>query len=126
MSNTFTLDSLREETIKRYEPTKMELSDGTTVSLKSTLRLKKDERKAVVAAMDEIKELEDEDDLTEEWSALVCDAIEKVFRLIASNSRKLIAELDHDDPEIKAALYTSLLSRWMGETQLGEAESSPS
>ena len=85
MSNTFTLDSLREETIKRYEPTKVELPDGSTISLKSTLRLKKDERKAVVAAMDEIKELEDEDDLTDEWSALVCDAIEKVFRLIASN-----------------------------------------
>ncbi len=126
MSNTFTLDSLREETIKRYEPTKVELPDGSVVTLKSTLRLKKDERKAVVDAMDEIKELEDEDDLTEEWSALVCDAIEKVFRLIASNSRKLIAELDHDDPDIKATLYTSLLSRWMGETQLGEAKSSPS
>lgn len=126
MSNTFTLDSLREETIKRYEPTKVELPDGSVVTLKSTLRLKKDERKAVVDAMDEIKELEDEDDLTEEWSALVCDAIEKVFRLIASNSRKLIAELDHDDPEIKATMYTSLLSRWMGETQLGEAKSSPS
>lgn len=124
MSNTFTLDSLREETIKRYEPTKVELPDGSTISLKSTLRLKKDERKAVVAAMDEIKELEDEDDLTDEWSALVCDAIEKVFRLIASNPRKLLAELDHDDPEIKATLYTSLLSRWMGEAQLGEAESS--
>lgn len=126
MSNTFTLDSLREETIKRYEPTKVELPDGSVVTLKSTLRLKKDERKAVVDAMDEIKELEDEDDLTEEWSELVCDAIEKVFRLIASNSRKLIAELDHDDPDIKATMYTSLLSRWMGETQLGEAESSPS
>lgn len=127
MSNTFTLDSLREETIKRYEPTKVGLSDGSVVTLKSILRLKKDERKAVIDAVDGIKDISDEDeDIDGEWAEEVCESIGKVFKLVASSPRKLLAELEHEDPEIKATLYTRLLTNWMGETQLGEAASSPS
>ncbi|QFG04498.1 tail assembly chaperone [Mycobacterium phage Jeeves] len=132
MSNVFTLDSLREETIKRYAPTKIELSDGSQVELKSVLKLKKPAREAVQAALKEIDNIdelvdEDDEDSDSEVSEIVCEAVAKIIRLIsgASASRRLLAELEHEDPQIKATLHTAVLTKWIGETQLGEAESSP-
>lgn len=130
MSNAFTLDALREETLKRYEPFVISLADGSSIELKSVLRLGKNDRDAVVAAIEEISDLDDEidendEDLVDEYSTKVCDSIEKVFRLIASKPKRLLAELDHEDPQIRATLYTSVLTKWMGESQLGEAKSSP-
>ena len=130
MSNVFTLDALREETIKRYAPTKLELSDGTAVELKSILKLRQKAREEVLAAIEEINDIEDpaddeDDELVGEWAEKICEAVSKIFRLIANSPRKLIAELEHDDPQIKANLYTAVLSKWIGESQVGEAESSP-
>ena len=129
MSNVFTLDALREETIKRYAPTVIELSDGSRVELKSVLKLKESARKEVLAAIDEIKSLDDVDDADDELIAEayegICASVAKVLKLICNTPRKLLAELEHEDPEIKATLYTSVLGTWMGTSQLGEAESSP-
>jgi len=130
MSNVFTLDALREETIRRYEPVELRLNDGTSVSLKALLRISKTDREAVVSAIEDVQAVdddfdEDDDAQVEEYSKLVCDAIEKVFKLIASKPKRLLSELDHEDPRVKVSLYTAVLSRWMGETQVGEAEPSP-
>ncbi|QLF84588.1 tail assembly chaperone [Mycobacterium phage Gail] len=126
MSNVFTLDSMREEAERRYAPTKIELSDGSTVELKSVLKLKKPAREAVQAALKEIDNIdelvdEDDEDSDTEVSEIVCEAVSKIFRLICgpAASRRLIAELEHDDPQIKATLHTSVLTKWIGETQLG-------
>ena len=129
MSNVLTVDVLREETIKRYSPVSVELSDGSTIELKSILRLKQKAREEVLAAVDEINSLEkfedDEDEeLVAEYANSVCEIISKIFRLITSSPRKLIAELDHEDPMIKANLHIAVLYRWIGESQLGEAASS--
>lgn len=131
MSNVFTLDALREETLKRYEPVTIVLPDESEVELKSLIRLGKKDREAVLDAISEISDLEsdseeDDDDSAEEYSELVVESIEKIFKLIANKPKRLIAELDHEDPLIKASFYTSVLSNWIGETQMGEAESSPS
>ncbi|AZS08228.1 tail assembly chaperone [Mycobacterium phage IronMan] len=131
MSNVFTLDALREETLRRYAPTKIELSDGSQVELKSVLKLKKKSREAVQDALQEIDKIDeivgddDDEESDEEVAEIVCDAVAKIIRLICSSPRKLLAELEHEDPQIKANLYTAVLQRWIGETQLGEAESSP-
>jgi hypothetical protein len=127
-SNVFTLDSLREETERKFAPTVVALSDGSTVELKSLLRLGKKERDEALKAIEEINEIEpdEEDDSVDLYSELVCESIEKVFRLIANKPKRLIPELDHDDPSVKVSIYTAVLSRWMGESQLGEAESSQS
>jgi hypothetical protein len=129
MSNVFTLDALRQETIRRYAPTEVDLGDGDVVELKSLLRLKEKDRKAVIEAIEEINELdydEDADDEADllEWSEGVVSACTKIFRLISSAPKKLIAGLDHEDPTIKANLYTAVLSRWVGESQVGEAKPS--
>ncbi len=127
MSNVFTLDALREETINKYAPTKIELPDGSSVELKSILRLKKKAREEVLAAVEDInsnEEDEEDEDSLDEWSELVVESVSKVFRLIASSPRKLIAELEHDDPQVKASLYTAVLTKWIGNSQLGEAEPS--
>jgi hypothetical protein len=128
MSNVFTLDSLRAETIRRYAPTQVDLGDGDVVELKSILRLGEKDRKAVLDAIEEINDLEysdeTEDDLAE-WADLVSEACGKVFKLIASSPKKLVARLDHEDPAIRANLHTAVLTRWVGESQLGEAKPSP-
>ena len=128
MSNVFTLDALREETIRRYAPTEVDLGNGDTVELSSILRLREKDRKAVLAAIEEINDIEydeDDDESIVEWSESVVDSCSKIFKLICNSPKKLLPRLDHEDPQIKANLYTAVLSRWVGETQLGEAESSP-
>ena len=130
MSNVFTLDSLREETLKRFEPTVIELNDGTSIELKSVLRLGKKDRDAVLAAIEEINGLgefdDSDDDAVAEYSEKVCDSIAKVFKLIADKPKRLLSELAHDEVTLQVGLYTAVLSRWMGDSQLGEVESSPS
>jgi hypothetical protein len=128
MSNVFTLDALREETIRRYSPTEVDLGDGDSVELKSILRLGEKDRKAVLDAIEEINDIEydDEDEeLVAEWADAVVDSCAKVFRVVASSPKKLMSRLEHEDPAIRANLYTAVLSRWVGESQLGEAKPSP-
>lgn len=128
MANVFTLDALREETIRRYSPTTVELGDGKTVELKSLLRLREKERKAVLDAIESINELDynddDDEDTTAEWADSVARYCNEIFVLIASSPKRLTSGLYHEDPIIKANLYTAVLSRWIGESQLGEAKSS--
>lgn len=127
MTNTFTLDAIREETLRRYAPTKVELPDGSTVVLKSILKLKEKSRAEVLKLVDEIPELSDveDDDDIEDYAERLCSVVGKIFALITSQPQKIMDGLDHDDPEIKASLYTSLLNKWIGSSQLGEAKSSP-
>ena len=95
MSNVFTLDALRQETIRRYAPTEVDLGDGETVELKSLLRLREKDRKAVVAAIEEINALEigdeDSEEAVEEWSEAVSEACSKVFRV--RRSRRIFTRL---------------------------------
>ena len=129
MSNVFTLDALREETIRRYAPTVIDLGDGETVELKSLLKLREKDRKAVLDVIEEINAIDydedDDEDAVAEWAELIVEACGKIFKLIASSTKKLVAGLDHEDPTIKANLHTAVLSRWVGESQLGEAKPSP-
>jgi hypothetical protein len=128
MSNVFTLDALREETIRRYSPTEVDLGDGDSVELKSILRLGEKDRKAVLEAIEEINDIDyddDDEELIAEWADEVVESCAKVFRVVASSPKKLMSRLDHEDPAIRANLYTAVLSRWVGESQLGEAKPSP-
>jgi hypothetical protein len=129
MSNVFTLDALRQETIRRYAPTEVDLGDGNVVELCSILRLKEKDRSAVISAIEEINDAEavddDDEDSVLEWAGLVVDSCAKIFRLITPAHKKLIAKLDHEDPTIKANLYTAVLTRWVSDTQVGEAGPSP-
>jgi len=129
-NNVFTLDALRNETIRRYASTEIDLGDGATVELQSILRLREKDRKSVLSAIEEINDVEYDDDEDDdaalaEWAEAVVAACSKVFRLITPGHKKLISKLDHEDPTIKANMFTAVLTRWIGESQLGEAESSP-
>lgn len=124
MNNIFTLDSLREETKRKFEPFVVRLADGSDVVLRSVLRLAKADREAVSAALSDFQDLdtESEDDSTLE---LAVEAISKVFNLIADKPAKLLRELDGDDLLFKLSMMSDLLMRWAQETQLGEAKNSP-
>ncbi|AMB18514.1 tail assembly chaperone [Mycobacterium phage NaSiaTalie] len=127
MSNVFTLDAMREETRKKYQPVLIGISEDVTVELKPLLKLGKKTRDAVAEAVKEIEEIpeideddEDADELLDEYSLRVCEVVAKVFRLIATSPRKLIAELDaEEEPQLRAELYGAVLRTWMRETQLG-------
>ena len=130
-NNVFTLDALRSETIRRYAPTVIDLGGGSEVELSSILRLREKDRKEVLSIIESLNDIEldeDADDEAElvEWSEAIVEACTKIFRLITPGYKKLVTKLDHDDPKIKANLFTAVLTRWVGESQLGEAESSPS
>lgn len=129
MSNTFSLDDLREVTVKKFQPVKITLKDGFDVELKSVLRLGKKSREAVMETIQDMQSLSDndsdDDDLSTEESDLLIEAVSKIFNLIASSPAKLLKELDHADPLIKVSLMTDVLNLWIGSTKLGEASSSP-
>ena len=67
MSNTFTLDALINETVRRYAPVEVDLGDGDIIELKALMRLGEKERKSVIASIEEINDL-DYDVLTEHVS----------------------------------------------------------
>jgi len=120
MSNVFTLDSLREETKRKFAPFKIGLSDGSEVTLASALRLSADDRKAVQKGFEEVNSLKEEDDSPEAMDRVI-EAISKVFYAIADKPSKLISDLDDDDQLVKVALMSRVLAAWAKETQLGEA-----
>lgn len=124
MSKVFSLDSIREETEKKFAPVKIGLSDGSEVVLAAMLRLSGDDRKAVAAALEDVNQLDetDEDPATLE---LLVEAISKIFNIIADKPAKLLKELDGDDLMVKLTLMSRILTMWAAETQLGEAASSP-
>ncbi len=98
------------------------------MELKSILRLGEKDRKAVLEAIEEINDIDyddDDEELIAEWADEVVESCAKVFRVVASSPKKLMSRLDHEDPAIRANLYTAVLSRWVGESQLGEAKPSP-
>lgn len=129
MSNVFSLDSLREEAVKKFEPVKIGLKDGSEVELKSMLRLGKKSREAVVEAINDMQAISgegsDDDELSTEESDLLIESVSKIFNLIATSPAKLLKELDHQDPLIKVTLMTDVLNVWIGGAQLGEARNSP-
>lgn len=127
MSNVFTLDSLREEADKQFAPVKIGLSDGSEVTLRNLLRLGEKDRELVRANIklisasndDESDEESSEDDSFKDIDEKVRLASE-ILAKVASDSRKLLKELDGD-----VGLILQVLQTWMEGTQSGEAQPSP-
>lgn len=120
MSNTFTLDNIREAVEKKYAPLKIVLDDGLEVELRSLLRLDKDERKIVTDALTVLEELEDAEE-SEDSVELAIEAMGTVIRTVAKgNARELISALGDDIP-----MYMQVLETWQEGTQVGEASTSP-
>lgn len=120
MSNVFTLDSLREEVEKEYAPLKIQLSDGTEITLVSLLRLPKKSRDAVLAALDAL-DSEDEGTTTSAGVDSTLATALKVLELVSgTGGKRLVKELGDD-----LALTMKVLNSWTAATQPGEAKSSP-
>lgn len=120
MSNVFTLDSLREEVSREFAPLVIALSDGTETVLRNLLRLDEKSRKEV---LDAIKSLDLKDDEEVDGDGRVKEltaGVSRVLELISDKGKKFVRELDGD-----LLLMMKVLNRWMEETQLGEAQTSP-
>ncbi|AWY03843.1 tail assembly chaperone [Gordonia phage Nedarya] len=119
MSNVFSLDAIRAEAERRFAPTKFEVGD-TVITLPSVLRIGEKSREKVFAAVDEITDFqaqEDQDDA--EVAAKVVEVAGRILTEVADRPKKLVAALEHDDIEVQAHLYMSVLTKWTGEVQLG-------
>ncbi|QXN73863.1 tail assembly chaperone [Mycobacterium phage Eaglepride] len=116
MSNVFTLDSLREEADKTFAPVKVELSDGTHVTLRNLLRLAKNDRKKILAALEELRndDKEGEGKTLDEIDKMV-DSVTEILKLVAGrDSAKLVKELDGD-----LGLLMGVLNNWLEATAPG-------
>ena len=118
MGNVFSLDSLREEADKAYAPLKVALSDGSEVVLRNLLRLKKDVRTEVFDLLKKLEETEEQSGQDHVDNLL--GIVEELIRKVADRGDDLLNELDGD-----IALSMQILNGWLGESQAGEAESSP-
>ena len=92
MGNKFTLDSLREEVECEFAPVEIDLSDGTTVTLRHLLRLPKNTREKVI---DTLKVLETKEGDDPDVDVMI-DAATAVLKLVADQGAKLVKELDGD------------------------------
>ncbi len=116
MSNVFTLDSLREAADKEFAPFKLALSEDTTVTLRNFLQLNKTTRDAVLAAVEGLNS--DDADINAK-----IDAATKIVELVCDpDGKKLLMKAIDGN----LALLLQIINSWMGKTQLGEADNSPS
>lgn len=119
-NNVFTLQALREETKKQFEPFAIKLSDGSQCELKSTLRLSKEDRKTVKDSLDALSKMDYEDDSPEGLDKVV-EIISKIFYAVADKPAKLLSDLHDDDKRIQVVLMTKVLNAWSEDTEAGEA-----
>ncbi|QFP95092.1 tail assembly chaperone [Gordonia phage MinecraftSteve] len=120
MTNIFKLDDIRSAAERRFAPTKFELGDGTVVALPSVLRLGEKAREKVFAAIDEITDIQDQDDKDDsEVAEAVVEVTGRILAEVADRPKKLLASLEHDDIEVQAHLYMTVLTRWTKEVQMG-------
>lgn len=122
MTNTFTLDSLREEADKKFAPFKIPLSDGTQVTLRNFLRLSQKTREAVLEGINSLNaDNDDEDTASLDSIDRMAGTAARIIETVAdANGKKLTKEIDGD-----IALLMQVINAWMEATQLGEADSSP-
>lgn len=120
MTNSVSLDSLREDIEKKYKPVVVDLRDGSEVVLRNLLRLPSSVRKEVTDLLKGMRSRDDE----EVSSETVLANAQRVLEQVAADpklGKKLVKELGDD-----LAVTSQLLRLWSEATQLGEAQPSQS
>ena len=120
MANIFTLDVLKAEVQKQFEPFVIGLSDGSECSLTTPLKLSQDGRKIVKENLEELNKA-DPDDESQEAVERIIEHISRVFYAVADKPAKLLADLSADDKTMQAMLMSKVLNAWFNEHQVGEA-----
>lgn len=123
MSNTFSLDDIRDAARRKFCPLKISLSDGSEVELRGFIRLDESERGIVKDSIEILKPLmesESADEIPEEDKTLIAEALIDVIAAIAGKGGdQLVEELGTEFPVLLHVFET-----WMVESRLGEAEPS--
>ena len=123
MANAYSLDQLRADVERDFQPVVITLADGTEVSLRNLLRLPKKDRDTVMKSIRALEDInEAQSDADDEDVADLVDTASDILALVAdSNGKKLIKELDGD-----ITLTMRVLEKWMASTSPGEATPSAS
>lgn len=123
MSNSFSLDNLREALDQEYAPLKIEVG-GEELVLQNLMRIDSKPRKAVMDALKSLEKAEgkeDEEQTPEEVLAM-SEALAVVLENVTAGGKgpKLVAALDGD-----LLLSMKVLEKWTAATQAPEAPTSP-
>lgn len=116
MTNAYTLDSLKAELEKRYAPVEIQVGN-TKVTLRNLLRLDKEKRTEVMAAIEKSNAA---DSSTAEGFDAMLDNLISVLRAVADKPDVLEKGIGSD---LGLAMY--LVELWTGATQPGEVSNSP-
>jgi hypothetical protein len=121
--STFKLDDIAAAARRRFEPVKIEVSEGETVTLPALLRLSQDDRDAVAGLLKDISDMggDDEDDLDDDAAELLADSITNVLVRVSKGARKISRAIEHEEPLIQVSILTDILNTWISRTQAGEA-----
>lgn len=120
MSNTFTLEALREEIEKKYAPLVFKDGDKEFV-LQSLMMVPKEVRAAVQERLETLTESKDENETVSEDDTL--EALKFVLSSVTKDKKgpALLRVLGNE-----LIYYSALMEKWSEATQPGEASSSPS
>lgn len=117
---TLSLDEIRAMVERKYAPLVVPFGDGQSVTLRATLMLSSDERKAL-AAIDDGKEDEEFDE------GKAVDKFARMVRVLASSATDADAFLaEVNGTGIALAILSETVQAWSKATQPGEAGPSQS
>jgi hypothetical protein len=123
-NNIFTLDAMREEIEREFAPFQLDI-DGKTLTLRNLLRVPKKDREEVYGLLDELAKVGDgESDSSLSNTEQSAQIALKIIPLVSDNTK--LANILVENIEDDLALTLRVFSSWMGATQAGEAEGSPS
>ncbi|WP_158881992.1 phage tail assembly protein [Amycolatopsis anabasis] len=123
MTNSFSLDDLREDLDREFAPCTLTLG-GEEIVLRNLMRLPEKERTEVLGALKEVEalDIESEEAQTEEDLNKMSAALDRVLGTVAAEGKgkKLVQAIGGD-----VLLGMKVLERWTEATQPGEAQNSP-
>lgn len=120
MAEVFSIQALQEEAENKYPGLRLELADGKIVTFKNLLRLSDTAQKNATILIDSIKDTGD--GTTTEQLEHQKQVIRDLFMLISDDPKAARDEVASWD----LAMLLLVMEKWQAETELPEADGSPS
>lgn len=118
---TYSLDQLRADVEKNYATLTIEVGEDDKIDLRNVLRIEPEQRNKIMALLDDMEKLQDDDDVSQVEQLEKTTGIAREALRLAAGKRgnDLVKIIGTDD-----ALAMEILSKWTESTQAGEAGSS--
>jgi hypothetical protein len=123
-SNTYSFDDLAKATRRRLGPTRLVLGDDVEVELPSVFRLAEKTREKIYKLLRELDSIGEDADTDDEKYQLLYTQTADILLLATPEAQKildLVEDSSDEDWLLAASLLGEVLSKWMENTQVGEA-----